>query len=162
MRLTASDIRTNQSGAALITALVFLVIMTMLALSSMQTNTLEEKMAANTQEINRAFQAADTAAEMTVADKDALNTRYVESANGSGNSNDYVATVTLGTGGPTATSDSVFLQETIPIRSAEASAQNVTAYHHFQLSGTGTTTGGVVSSSRAGAYSIGPPLGLSE
>jgi Tfp pilus assembly protein PilX len=50
----------NQKGAALLFALIFLVILTMLALSSMNTNILDERMASNSQEKNRAFQAAET------------------------------------------------------------------------------------------------------
>ena len=47
-----------QQGAVLITSLIFLVILTMLAVSSMSTNTLEERMAANAVENNIVFQAA--------------------------------------------------------------------------------------------------------
>ncbi|MFT4563856.1 MAG: Tfp pilus assembly protein PilX, partial [Gammaproteobacteria bacterium] len=38
-----------ERGAALVTALVLLTVVTMLAITSMGTNTLEEKMAANSQ-----------------------------------------------------------------------------------------------------------------
>ena len=50
----------TQQGAALITSLVLLTIMTILAVAAMNTNTLEEKMASNTQEANRAFQASES------------------------------------------------------------------------------------------------------
>ncbi len=50
----------NQRGAVLVTALVFLVIMTLLGITAMSTNTLEERMAGNSQDINRAFQAAES------------------------------------------------------------------------------------------------------
>ena len=50
----------NQHGAVLVTALVFLVILTLLGITSMSTNTLEERMAGNSQDINRAFQAAES------------------------------------------------------------------------------------------------------
>ena len=50
----------KQYGAALITSLVLLTIMTILAVAAMNTNTLEEKMASNTQEANRAFQASES------------------------------------------------------------------------------------------------------
>jgi len=52
--------RNRQSGVALVTALMFLVILTMLALSSMTNTTLEEKMAANSVGMNRVFQAAES------------------------------------------------------------------------------------------------------
>jgi len=50
----------SQQGIVLITALVFLVILTLLGITSLSTNTLEERMAANFQDINRAFQAAES------------------------------------------------------------------------------------------------------
>jgi len=64
MRLHQADMPQSfpgkQKGAVLVTALVFLVILTMLGITSMTTNILEERMAANTQEVNRAFQAAES------------------------------------------------------------------------------------------------------
>ena len=54
--------RHAQQGAVLITSLIFLIILTMLAITSMSTNTLEEKMAANAVENNIVFQAAESAA----------------------------------------------------------------------------------------------------
>ena len=49
-----------QRGVVLITALVFLVILTLLSITALSTNTLEERMAANSQDVNRAFQAAES------------------------------------------------------------------------------------------------------
>lgn len=54
--------RHRQQGAVLITSLVFLIILTMLAITSMSTNTLEERMAANAVENNIVFQAAESVA----------------------------------------------------------------------------------------------------
>lgn len=54
--------RHAQQGAVLITSLVFLIILTMLAITSMSTNTLEERMAANAVENNIVFQAAESVA----------------------------------------------------------------------------------------------------
>ena len=50
----------KQSGSALITALVFLIILTVLGLSTMTTSRLEVRMAANTQFAHQAFQAAES------------------------------------------------------------------------------------------------------
>lgn len=49
----------QQSGAALIVALILLVIMTLLGLSSVRTVALEERMTANTYDRSLAFQAAE-------------------------------------------------------------------------------------------------------
>jgi type IV pilus assembly protein PilX len=50
-----------QKGVALIMALIFLLLLTMLGMSALSTTSLEEKMAANTKERNTAFQAAESA-----------------------------------------------------------------------------------------------------
>ena len=49
-----------QRGAVLIVSLILLAVLTLLGLSTMSTTSLEEKMAANTQESTRAFQIAET------------------------------------------------------------------------------------------------------
>ncbi|MHB1331033.1 MAG: pilus assembly PilX family protein [Sulfuriferula sp.] len=51
----------KQHGAALITGLIFMVVLTLLAVASMRNTGLEEKMAANAQNQNMAFQAAEAA-----------------------------------------------------------------------------------------------------
>lgn len=50
----------HQRGMALIMSLVILMILTILGVTAMGTASLEEKMAGNTQEINKAFQAAES------------------------------------------------------------------------------------------------------
>lgn len=50
---------TRQDGATLVVALILLLVMTILGVASMNTTGLEEKMAANSQEVFRALQAAD-------------------------------------------------------------------------------------------------------
>jgi len=62
-RITSSLInrRSQQSGAALVVGLIFLVILTLLGLTAMQTGILEERMAGNSRDRNIAFQAAEAA-----------------------------------------------------------------------------------------------------
>lgn len=59
-----NSLRTRRSqterGAALIVALVFLVALTLLGVSSMRTTTLQQRMAGNTRDSNLAFQAAES------------------------------------------------------------------------------------------------------
>ena len=64
----------RQNGAALITALVVLIMLTLLAISTLSTSTMEERMAANSQELNRSFQIADTGLARIFDNPDALNT----------------------------------------------------------------------------------------
>ncbi|HMB74618.1 MAG TPA: PilX N-terminal domain-containing pilus assembly protein [Gammaproteobacteria bacterium] len=49
----------RERGAALIIALVFLIVLTMLGVSSMRTTTLQQRMAGNQRDSNLAFQAAE-------------------------------------------------------------------------------------------------------
>lgn len=51
---------TNQRGTALVFSMVILLILTILGISAMRTTALEQIMAGNTQEMTRAFQAADS------------------------------------------------------------------------------------------------------
>lgn len=51
----------RQRGVALIMALVFLTLLTLIGVTAMSTTSLEEKMATNTRDRNLAFQAAETA-----------------------------------------------------------------------------------------------------
>ncbi len=53
--------RGRQTGAVLIVSLVFLLVITMLAVGSMQNTMLEEKMAGNTSDRNLAFQSTESA-----------------------------------------------------------------------------------------------------
>ena len=57
----------SQSGAVLFTALVLMVLMTLLAVTMMGNTAIDEKMAQNSQEQNRAFQAAETGIELALA-----------------------------------------------------------------------------------------------
>ena len=60
--------RPHQSGAVLIVAMIFLIVMTLLAISGMSTTSMEEKMTSNAQESTRAFQAAETALAQAIND----------------------------------------------------------------------------------------------
>ena len=51
--------RTKQQGIALIIALTFLLIMTLLGISGMKSSIMEERMAGNADDHNMAFQAAE-------------------------------------------------------------------------------------------------------
>lgn len=51
----------TERGAALITGLIFMVVLTLLAMAAMRTTLLEEKMAGNARDVDLAFQAAEAA-----------------------------------------------------------------------------------------------------
>jgi Tfp pilus assembly protein PilX len=58
----------GEAGAALVTALILLIVITLLSLSSMRASTLELRMASNEQERAEAFQAAQAAVDGVVAE----------------------------------------------------------------------------------------------
>jgi type IV pilus assembly protein PilX len=51
----------SQSGAVLLVSLIFLLLLTILGLSAIQSSTLQERMAGNGRDVNTAFQAAEAA-----------------------------------------------------------------------------------------------------
>ena len=51
----------SQSGAVLLVSLIFLLLLTILGLSAIQSSTLQERMAGNARDVNTAFQAAEAA-----------------------------------------------------------------------------------------------------
>lgn len=70
--LACANIR-RERGTALIMSLVILLILTILGVTAMGTASLEEKMAGNTQEINKAFQAAESGVNQSLAQGLVLN-----------------------------------------------------------------------------------------
>jgi hypothetical protein len=50
----------RQRGTTLVIALILLLVLTILGVATMNTTSLEERMSANSQEVNRALQAAET------------------------------------------------------------------------------------------------------
>lgn len=63
----------RQTGTTLVIALILLLVLTVLGVSSINTVTVEERMAANTQEGVRSFQAAEAALSVAFYDPDAFN-----------------------------------------------------------------------------------------
>jgi type IV pilus assembly protein PilX len=143
----------QQRGAALITALVMLVILTLLGLAGMTTSTMEERMAANAQEMNRAFQAAATGLELVFNDEAAFDTRNTEDVDDTANDNYIDPTSTIGAYVASTTYDSIYRQSTVPPRGSGWDSSF--AYYHFDLSSTGTTISGASSTVHAGAYQVG-------
>ena len=138
----------TQNGAALITALVFLVILTMLALGSMSTSTLEEKMAANAQEMNRAFQTAESGVEIAFSDANSFSINNTES-------NPYTGSVTnFGSYDADTEYQVAFRQATTPKRGSGWDSNY--ALYHFDVESKGKTDySGAETIIHAGAYQVG-------
>lgn len=131
----------QQKGVALLSALILLVMLTILGLSSMRSTTLEERMAANTQIVNRAFQAASTGIEIVFSDSAAFDLRLTRASDGTA-SDSYKAQYDSDIGGSGGDSydavtdyNSIFLQSTPPIRGS--GYDNKYAFYYFDLSATG-------------------------
>lgn len=60
--------RARQSGAVLIVAMILLVVLTLLGVTAMNTTSLQERIASNTQEHVHAFQAAETGLNQAFSD----------------------------------------------------------------------------------------------
>ena len=148
----------NQSGAVLVTALIMLVILTLLGLSSMTTTTMEERMAANSQEILRAFQAASSGLTLVFNDEDAFATNNTKETD-DGTANDpYDKNAAVGATGSDGYNsntvyNSVYRQNTTPPRGS--GWDSTFAYYHFDLSATGSTDSGATTTIHAGAYQVG-------
>jgi type IV pilus assembly protein PilX len=67
MKMKQSGLQTRQSGAALVVGLILLVVITVLAVSGMNTATTELAMARNAQNYENAFQAAETGLEQAIS-----------------------------------------------------------------------------------------------
>jgi len=59
LRLAESD-RLRQAGVALVVSLIFLLVITIIAVAGLRSTTLQERMAGNTRDRNLAFQAAES------------------------------------------------------------------------------------------------------
>lgn len=69
VRVAARQLATRERGIALVVALVFLLMLTILGVAVMNTASLEGVMAGNSQETNRAFHGAESAIQNVFADK---------------------------------------------------------------------------------------------
>jgi hypothetical protein len=138
----------RQAGSALIVALVFLIILTILGLSSMSTSRLELRMANNTQFADLAFQAAESGIDLMLATP-ALKTKLSTDPN---DPSPYTATYTLGP--QTATAVSRY------VTAGLAPGYSIgTPALHYRLQSTGTAAGGGEAQHIQGFYIIGAKAG---
>ena len=140
----------QQQGIVLITALVFLVILTLLGITSMSTNTLEERMAANAQDINRAFQAAETGMAKAFTDSGTFSGTTTGFSN-TGQDND------VGTYSGNTTYTSTYRgNQSIQFQDiSNAASAGVFQHHFFDLQATGSTESGATTTVGVGARLLG-------
>jgi len=144
--------KTRQTGAVLIVSLIMLAILTLLAVTGMQTTALEEKMAGNSQEVNRALQTAETG--LVQAYSDTNNTYDLAVVDG-----EYIGpTADLSDTNHQTQYESTYIQT---VSTAPASpdpnrlyrADDFVAYH-FNFKSNGTTEGGIAVTLNGGGYQI--------
>ncbi len=141
-----------QQGAALVVSMLFLLIMTILGISAMNTNILEEKMVSNTRFQNIAFQAADSCLSQIADDPDNFTFSTVSEDAGSGslgagaanNSSSYTSTRRF------------FMFSTPPRNSGYSSVKFKTAHNEYTCIGTASSNSRVTINQ--GIYQITPKL----
>ncbi len=141
--------RTRQSGAVLIVAMIILVVLTLLGVTAMNTSSLEERIAANTQESVHAFQAAETGYSQALDDDGAYDLLGEYTGGeaqsifaGSQDSSSYISTP---------------LGFSVPPPGSGWSAINSQAAH-FNFRSTGQSGSGLTAIVNGGAYQIAPKM----
>lgn len=136
----------------LITALVFLVILTLLGVTSLSTNTLDERMASNSQDVNRAFQAAESG----------INIAFNSGNVFTGTVEDFQSVTVsenLGDYGASTSYNSEFLGS-YPTEGYEditvANQDELLKWYHYGVESTGSTSSGTSSVIGAGAKLLRP------
>lgn len=143
----------RQQGAALLTALVFLVILTMLVISSMTSNIMEERMAANSQETNRIFQAAESGIEIVMNDADAFQTTNLADLDGTASDTYAKPPVAIGSYNASVSYNAIYRQMTTPPRGS--GWDSTMAYYHFDMEAVAASPSGATTTVHAGAYQVG-------
>lgn len=119
----------GQSGMALATSLIFLLVLTIIGVTALQTSSLEEGMARNLQELVRSFGNAETGVTRALADDDAFSTNDQHDNN--------VTRETLLHGEVEYTRR--YLGDTPPKRGINTAQGTGTQYLHFEVKSRGTT-----------------------
>lgn len=140
----------SQQGVVLITGLVFLVILTLLGITALSTNTLEERMAANSQDINRAFQAAESG----------ISVAFNSGSAFAGTTDDYSSSTadSQGTYNATITVNSTF-RASVDVSGYQdidsASDEGLYKWYYYDVRSTGATQSGATSVVGVGAKVLG-------
>ena len=140
--------RASQSGAVLIVAMIILVILTLLGVTAMNTTSLQERIASNTQEQVHAFQAAETGLNQAFSD----NLAYDISNTYTGGS---TLTPIVAGSGDSASYVPLFLGFSPPPPGSLYSATSFQAAHfNFRATGNSATNLSIILN--GGAYQIAP------
>lgn len=139
----------SQKGMALIIALIFMVVLTLIGVSSISTTMLEERMAGNLQASTAAFQAAETGVARV------LNAGLFSTGDACDSSSDYTSPLGVGTSSTEHTCQD-FLQNTAPGRSTTPQGQESVSYNHFDIESIGNTGSNAEVTVHQGVRYLGP------
>lgn len=123
----------RQRGAALITALVFLVILTVIGITALTTTGFEQRMAVNAQQGNRAFAAAETGLQRAINEAGSFDVFSATDRSFSLGDNGMAGNAVVETS---------FVGWAIPKRSASAYSNRKYRSANFDQQSTGTADGG--------------------
>ena len=139
----------RQTGAALAVGLVFLLVLTIIGISSLGTTSLEERMAGNLQEQTKAFQTAEAAVVRTLT-VGGLSTGDVcnQTEQTFSDIDSYNQT--------TAVTCRDFLGTTDPGRTTDTAYGGQTSFVHFGINSRGTTPTAAQTTVNQGIYQLGP------
>ena len=145
----------SQQGAVLAIALILLLVITLIGLTTFQTTGLEENMAASAQFKNMAFQSSETAIEEALDDTQYLSDSYVASQQGAA-----WPTKTVATSGShlDVESEARFIEVTRGIVENNSATSisidsNALLFYNYEIRGTSTIENtGAVNTNVQGAY----------
>lgn len=138
----------GQRGMVLIVVLIMLTVLTILGITTMSNSTMEERMAANVQEYNRAFQAAESGISEHMKESDALLSTATQASPVTHNYSYRSGKETVNT----ASWYEAKGREAPPGYSMGGPFRA----HYFSMQSDGSTTSGASSQHRQGYYVIGP------
>jgi type IV pilus assembly protein PilX len=145
MSATANNIsRSRQRGAALVVGLILLLVLTLLAVSGMNSASLEFIMAGNEQFRANAFEAAETGIEQSISLGTFNPGAAAQALNGTNTANDlWASTVTPALNGA-------------PLPAIWGFSWNSFSSYHFEIQSTGTSTRGGQAINTQGVAVIAP------
>jgi len=136
--------RARQQGAALVIGLILLMVLTLLAVSSMNTASLEFIMAGNEQYRSNAFQAAEAGIEQSLVQGTFNPDAAAQQLNGNNTANDtWASTINLPLGN-------------VPQPALWGNSWNSFSTYHFEIASTGTSTRGATAVNRQGIAFFAP------
>ena len=144
----------KQHGAVLMVSLVMLLLMTILGLTAMSSATMEQKMAANSQDINTTLQASESATRAVLGDLSVLGAAMTSNT-------PVTADIKLDSNyslsnQPVQSNASVVYLGSSPLDgfSLGVTSQGFAA-HHFEITGTGTMSGNIRTQTVQGMFRVG-------